>query len=113
MHMTVNFLWPRADTPVKRSIAKGRKMYEASCRREDIVEAYEELLARLAERRASLWSAYMQATREMSHHDYESHEPECWHVLRAGLSGLDAEQRVLERDYERLLGDVPDTEVAV
>jgi hypothetical protein len=88
-------------------------MHEASCRREDIIEAYEELLARLSERRAQLWSAYVEATREMTNRDYPDHEPECWHVLHAGLAGLDAEQRVLQRDYDRLLTDVSDSEVAV
>ena len=88
-------------------------MFEASCRREDIVEAYEELLQRLKERRAALWGAYSQATKEMSRSEYETSEHECWQVLHASLSGLEAEERVLKRDYERLLDGINEGEVAV
>jgi hypothetical protein len=28
-------------------------------------------------------------------------ERECWHVLEAGLAGVDAERRMLQRDFEQ------------
>ena len=78
-------------------------MHENSCRRDDIIMAFEDLSRRLAERRQSLWSAYGEATQSMSRNEYEEHESECWSVLRAGLSGIDAEERVLRRDFESRL----------
>lgn len=78
-------------------------MFDTSCRREDIIVAFEELCRRLADRRQSLWGAYNEATQAMSRSEYEAHESECWSVLRAGLSGIDAEERVLLRDYESRL----------
>ena len=76
-------------------------MHDASCRREDLVAALDDLTARLAERRQQMWNAYLGATRGMSSREYVLHEPECWSVLHAGLAGLDAEERLLHREFER------------
>ena len=76
-------------------------MRDASCRTEDIIAAFEDLCRRLEDRRSGLWGAYSEATREMSPSEYENYEHECWHVLEAGLAGIDAEHRMLNRDYER------------
>ena len=78
-------------------------MRDASCRREDIVTAFEDLCRRLEDRKSSLWTAYGSATREMPTREYVEVEPECWHVLEAGLAGIRAEQRMLQRDYEQRL----------
>lgn len=88
-------------------------MHDASCRREDLVAAYEDLVTRLNERRRSLWDAYLDASRDMSLREYDLHEPECWSVLHAGLAGIDAEQRVLHRDFESRLTTLGGSEVAV
>ena len=74
--------------------------HDAACRREDLVAAYEDLVTRLAARRQAMWDAYLEATRGMTRREYELHESECWSVLHAGLAGLDAEQRLLQRDFE-------------
>ena len=76
-------------------------MRDASCRTEDIIAAFEDLCRRLEDRRTGLWSAYSEATRSMSANEYENYEHECWHVLEASLAGIDAEHRMLNRDYER------------
>ncbi len=76
-------------------------MRDASCRREDIIAAFEDLCRRLEDRRSSLWTAYGDATRELGSSDYADVESECWHVLEAGLAGVDAERRMLQRDFER------------
>ncbi|MCW2955468.1 MAG: hypothetical protein JWO69_337 [Thermoleophilia bacterium] len=76
-------------------------MRDASCRSEDIIAAFEDLCRRLEDRRNGLWSAYGEATGSMSPGEYASYEQECWNVLEAGLAGIDAERRMLERDYER------------
>jgi hypothetical protein len=76
-------------------------MRDASCRKEDIIAAFEDLCRRLEDRRSSLWTAYNDATRDAVRRDYEQLETECWHVLEAGLAGIEAERRMLERDVER------------
>jgi hypothetical protein len=76
-------------------------MHDAACSRDDLVAAYEELTDRLARRRASLWDAYREACDGMSPGEYEAHEPECWSVLHAGLAGLEAEARVVQREFEQ------------
>ena len=76
-------------------------MRDASCRREDIIAAFEDLCRRLEDRRSQLWSAYGEATRELPASMYADVENECWHVLEAGLAGVDAERRMLQRDYEQ------------
>lgn len=81
-------------------------MHDTSCRREDIVTAYQELVNRLNRRRQKLWNAYLESTRSMSSREYASCEAECWSVLAAGISGIDAEQRVLKREYELRLSAV-------
>ena len=73
---------------------------DAACTRDDLVSAHDELSQRLARRRAALWSAYQEACDGMTPTEYEGHEPECWSVLHAGLAGLDAESRVVQRDFE-------------
>ena len=78
-------------------------MRDASCCREDIIAAFEDLCHRLASRRASLWSAYRDATTEMPTSEYADAETECWSVLTAGLAGIEAEQRMLQRDFEQRL----------
>lgn len=75
-------------------------MHDAACRREDLVAAYDDLVCRLAARRRAMWDAYLEATRGMTVREYDLHETECWSVLRAGVSGIDAEQRLLQRDFE-------------
>lgn len=85
-------------------------MRDASCRREDIIAAFEDLCRRLEDRRSSLWSAYGDATRELPTRDYADVESECWHVLEAGLAGVDAERRMLQRDYEQRLAMLDETE---
>ena len=88
-------------------------MQHTPCRREDIVAAYDDLISRLNERRAALWSAYLEACRGMSLREYSLHEAECWSVLHAGLAGIEAEHRVLQRDYEARLADLDQPGVAV
>ncbi len=85
-------------------------MQDASCRREDLVAAYDDLVARLDKRRVALWTAYLDATTSMSPREYSQHEPECWSVLCAGISGIEAEHRVLEREFERRMRALDDTE---
>ncbi len=85
-------------------------MRDASCRREDIIAAFEDLCRRLEDRRSSLWTAYGDATRELPHREYVNVESECWHVLEAGLAGVDAERRMLQRDYEQRLAMLDETE---
>ena len=87
-------------------------MRDASCRRDDIIAAFEDLCHRLERRRTALWTAYGDATREMSPGEYAEHEKECWSVLEAGLAGLGAEKRMLERDFDRRLAMI-DEEGAV
>jgi hypothetical protein len=76
-------------------------MRDASCRREDIIAAFEDLCRRLEDRRSTLWSCYGEATKELPVSVYADVEGECWHVLEAGLAGVDAERRMLQRDYEQ------------
>ncbi|MCW2924456.1 MAG: hypothetical protein JWM98_1860 [Thermoleophilia bacterium] len=76
-------------------------MRDASCRREDIIAAFEDLCRRLEDRRSSLWSSYGVATRDLARREYTDVEGECWHVLEAGLAGVEAERRMLQRDYEQ------------
>ena len=85
-------------------------MRDSSCRREDIITAFDELSRRLEDRAASLWSSYGEATRELGSQDYLEQERECWHVLEASLAGVDAERRMLETDYRERLAMVDDTE---
>jgi hypothetical protein len=76
-------------------------MPHAACSTEDIIAAFQDLVVRLDTRRHGLWNAYREATSSMSRGEYQDHEHECWSVLSAGLAGIDAEQRVLTRDFER------------
>ena len=76
-------------------------MRDASCRKEDIIAAFEDLCRRLEDRRSTLWSSYGDATRELARGEYADVEHECWHVLEAGLAGVEAERRMLQRDYEQ------------
>jgi hypothetical protein len=78
-------------------------MRDASCRREDIIAAFEDLCRRLEDRRSSLWSSYGDATRDVPVREYADLEHECWHVLEAGLAGVEAERRMLQRDFEQRL----------
>ena len=73
-------------------------MRDASCRTEDIIAAFEDLCRRLEDRRSSLWTNYGHATRDLSPREYGEIERECWHVLEAGLAGVEAERRMLQRD---------------
>ena len=73
-------------------------MRDTSCRPEDLLSASDELKQSLDTRRSALWRAYHEATQSMSRSEYETEEHECWSVLHAGLAGIDAEQRVLERE---------------
>jgi hypothetical protein len=84
-------------------------MRDASCRREDIIAAFEDLCRRLEDRRSSLWSSYGDATRELSTRDYHDVERECWHVLEAGLAGVEAERRMLQRDFEQRIAMLDET----
>lgn len=88
-------------------------MYDASCRREDLVGAFQDLVTRLDERRAQLWKAYREATGTMTRRQYEACEEECWSVLRAALSGIDAEHRLLQRDFEGRMAALDRAGVAV
>lgn len=89
-------------------------MRDASCSHDDIVAAFQDLTKRLSERRRSLWDAYHEATSLMTRREYDVTEPECWSVLHAGLAGIDAEERVLEREYRRRLASLDEhEEVAV
>ena len=72
-----------------------------SCTSEDLKSAYDDIMQRLAERRARLWDAYRSATDAMSPGEYDDHEHECWSVLQAGIAGIDAEERAVRREYER------------
>jgi hypothetical protein len=78
-------------------------MRDASCRKEDIIAAFEDLCRRLEERRSSLWTSYGDATKDLSTREYADVERECWHVLEAGLAGVEAERRMLQRDFEQRL----------
>lgn len=88
-------------------------MYDVSCTRDDMIAAYEDLTARLDERRSLLWSAYLAATRDMVNSEKELLEPECWSVLRAGLAGIEAEARMVQRDFELRLASLDAAKVAV
>ena len=85
-------------------------MRDASCRKEDIIAAFEDLCHRLEARRSTLWHAYRDATAELGAREYELLEHECWDVLSAGLAGVDAERRMLERELENRLDILGDTE---
>lgn len=85
-------------------------MRDASCRREDIIAAFDELNRRLEDRTSSLWSSYGEATRELRSHDYLTLERECWNVLEAGLAGIAAERRMLELDCRERLAMLDETE---
>ncbi len=78
-------------------------MYAAPCPRDDLDAAFMELMDRLTERRNELWQAYHDATSDASPGRYDSVESECWSVLQAALSGIDAEERAVRREYERRL----------
>jgi len=78
-------------------------MQDASCRREDIVAAFEDLVHRLHRRQVALWSSYLEATESMSPKEYKTYEAECWSVLRAGIAGIEAEAAVLQQEFERRL----------
>lgn len=83
-------------------------MRDASCHREDIIAAFEDLCRRLEDRESSLWTSYGSATREMSASEYTEFESECWHVLEAGLAGIAAERKMLEQDVHRRLALLED-----
>lgn len=85
-------------------------MRDASCRKEDIIAAFEDLCRKLEDRRGTLWSAYRDALDGLYRGEYETIERECWHVLDAGLSGIEAERRMLERDLERRVAMLDGTE---
>lgn len=76
-------------------------MRDASCRREDIIAAFEDLCRRLEDRRNALWTSYGEATKDLPVSAYADVEGECWYVLEAGLAGITAERRMLQRDYEQ------------
>jgi hypothetical protein len=78
-------------------------MRDTSCRKEDVISAFEDLCRRLEDRRTALWSAYGEATREVASTDYAALEHECWHVLEAGLAGLEAEHRMLRSSLDQRL----------
>ncbi len=88
-------------------------MSYAACSREDVIAAYQELKAKFAQRRQALWGAYVQATGDLDRREYEDCETECWSILTAGLSGLDAEERVADREYQRRLSYFDDQSGAV
>lgn len=83
-------------------------MRDASCRTEDIIAAFEDLCRRLEDRRSMLWTAYGDAVKELTPREYEAQERECWHVLDAGLAGIDAERRMLQRDFEQRMAMLQD-----
>ena len=83
-------------------------MRDASCRKEDIIAAFEDLCRRLEDRRSSLWSSYSDATRDLHRSEYPDVEHECWHVLEAGLAGIEAERRMLQRDFEQRVAMLDD-----
>lgn len=87
-------------------------MQDASCRREDIVSAYEDLVQRLHRRQVALWSAYLDATSSMSPKQYQEYEAECWSVLRAGTAGIEAEAMILQQEFERRLTAFDETGAA-
>lgn len=78
-------------------------MRDASCDREDIIAAFEELCRRLEDRTSSLWATYGSATSDLAPGEYAEYEAECWHVLEAGLAGITAERKMLEHDVHRRL----------
>lgn len=78
-------------------------MRDTSCRKEDIIAAFEDLCRRLENRRSLLWAAYGDATKDLTQRSYDDIEGECWHVLRAALAGVDAERKMLQRDFEKRL----------
>ena len=83
-------------------------MRDASCHREDIIAAFEDLCRRLEDRQTSLWASYSAATSELSPTEYAEFEVECWHVLEAGLAGITAERKMLEHDVHRRLALLED-----
>lgn len=87
-------------------------MRDSSCRREDIIAAFEDLCRRLEHRRSSLWGSYRDATSDLAPREYETYEHECWHVLGAALAGVDAERRMLQRDYEQRMAMLDEGAVA-
>lgn len=87
-------------------------MHDTSCRREDIINAFEDLSRKLEDRRTNLWSSYGDATRDLSKREYAETELECWHVLEAGLAGVEAEQKMLMREYESRLAILDEGAVA-
>lgn len=84
-------------------------MRDASCRTEDIIAAFEDLCRRLEDRRNSLWTSYGAATSDLSAREYADVERECWHVLEAGLAGIEAERRMLQRDFEQRMAMLDQT----
>lgn len=78
--------------------------------KKDIIAAFEDLCRQLEDRRGSLWSAYRDAVKYTPRSEYEDIERECWHVLDAGLSGIEAERRMLQRDFERRVAMLSETE---
>lgn len=84
-------------------------MRDASCRTEDIIAAFEDLCRRLEDRRSSLWSSYGAATSDLGSREYPDIERECWHVLEAGLAGIEAERRMLQRDFEQRMAMLEQT----
>lgn len=78
-------------------------MRDASCDREDIIAAFEELCRRLEDRTSHLWTSYGEATRDLSTREYADVEHECWQVLEAGLAGVRAERRMLEHELQARL----------
>lgn len=83
-------------------------MRDASCHREDIIAAFEDLCRSLEDRESSLWSSYGSATSDLSKSEYAEVESECWHVLEAGLAGITAERKMLEHDVHRRLALLED-----
>ncbi len=76
-------------------------MPESPCTKNDLLTAFRDVERKLAERRSAMWGAYLTASGSMTAAEYEQFEPECWSVLSAGLSGLDAEERIMKRDLDR------------
>lgn len=88
-------------------------MRDISCKREDVINAFEDLCHRLERRRGLFWNAYLEAVSDLVRSEYEDVEHECWFVLEFGLSGINAEERMLQRDFEQRLAIIDESEESV
>lgn len=87
-------------------------MQHAACRREDLMNAFELAMGRLDRLEKLSWEAYSEASTDTPRAGYEDAEAESWDILQARLSGVSAERRSLQAEYDRRIRTVAATEVS-